>query len=93
MLRTTEFQGGLNFENSRRWKKKNGKIPGDGKNFDGIPGGGRKEYWKIPGDGEIFDRIPVEERKRAMDVHVIVIFTCIYTGCNPKILFVLIVNP
>ena len=39
MLRTTEFQGGLNFENSRRWKENILKIPWGGESFDGIPGG------------------------------------------------------
>ena len=45
LSRTT---GGLNFENSREWKEKNGKIPGDSKNFNGIPGSGSKNNWKIP---------------------------------------------
>ena len=29
-------------------RKKNGKIPGDRKNIDGIPGSGSKNNWKIP---------------------------------------------
>ena len=60
-MRTTEFQGGLNFVSDRGERKNKKKTKtGCGKNFDGIPGdrvseneypqqGGRMDYfWKSP---------------------------------------------
>ena len=68
---------GLNFENSRSWKEKNGKIPGGGKNFDGILGvAGSKnigKFQELEGKKEEnsrrcknFDGILGEERKETM---------------------------
>ena len=59
LFRATEFQGCLNFENSRVWEEKQW-IPGVGESFDGILGEERKKkkQWKIPGGWEKFDWIP-----------------------------------
>ena len=47
-LRTTEFQEGLNFENSRVGKKKYWKISDVGESFDEIPREERKKkQWKV----------------------------------------------
>ena len=59
--------GGLNFENSRGWKDKIGKIPGGGNNLDGLPSeknkseknkNNKKNNEKFQGDGESFHGIP-----------------------------------
>ena len=57
--KTTEIQGGLNFENAREWKKNTEKFQGNGESFDGIPESkvsengypqqaGTDYFWKSP---------------------------------------------
>ena len=60
LLRITEFQGDLNFENSKGGGRriKNGKIPGGCGNFDEIPGVEAKNTGNFQGSGEIFDGTP-----------------------------------